>query len=190
MTKQDQRKGEQFSCKLLSRCIGFPKPVNSHVRENSLWNSWLYIGQRNNIATAENKTSLRRGVSSDASHNMRSSQSGYYATNYTRPIPFRQVSLLWNGFSNVDFSVLTKNKIFLRHFDQNCTKMSKQRKFIGRHDKFRNIQYLLIAWWKSYLHVTNTLTKNYMETALAEFLYWNESRWTRTFSFLQGWSVE
>ena len=78
--------------------IGFPKPVNSHVRENSLWNSWLYIGQRNNIATAENNTSLRYGVSSDPSHNMRSSQSGFYVTNYTRPIPFRQVSPLGNGF--------------------------------------------------------------------------------------------
>ena len=89
--------------------IGFLKPVNSHPRETSLWNSWLLdiVGQ-NNIATTENNTCLRYGVSSDPSHNMRSSQSAYYAMNYTRPIPFRQVLLLSKGFLNLDFPPLWK----------------------------------------------------------------------------------
>ena len=70
-----------------------------------------------NTATAENNTSLGHGFSSDRSHNTRSSQSGFNVTNYTRPIPFRQVPWLDNGFSNFYFPplkipVLTKNKNF------------------------------------------------------------------------------
>ena len=34
------------------------------------------------------------------------SNSGFYVTNYTRPIPFQQVLQLGNGFSNFDFPPL------------------------------------------------------------------------------------
>ena len=34
------------------------------------------------------------------------SKSGFYVTNYTRPIPFRQVLWLGHGFSNLDFPPL------------------------------------------------------------------------------------
>ena len=54
-----------------------------------------------NIATTENNTFLRHGFTSDGSHNLRNSQSGFYVTNYTRPIPFRQAHQLGNEFSNL-----------------------------------------------------------------------------------------
>ena len=59
-----------------------------------------------NIATAENNASLRHGFSSNRSLNTRSLQSGFYVTNSTRPIPFRQVPRLGDGFSNLDFPPL------------------------------------------------------------------------------------
>lgn len=80
--------------------IGFLRPETSHVRENSLWNLCLKdVGEQNNIATPENNTTLRHCFSSDPRLNKRSSQSGFYVMNNTRPIPFRQVSRLGNGFS-------------------------------------------------------------------------------------------
>ena len=84
-----------------------------------------------NIASAENNTSLRHGFSSGRSHNAQSLQSGCYVMNYTRPIPFRHVLRLSNGFSNLDFPPLWKfkeNSDFnqkqkvLCHFAQNYTK--------------------------------------------------------------------
>ena len=59
-----------------------------------------------NIATTENNTFLRHGFTSDGSHNLRNSQSGFYVTNYTRPISFRQAHQLGNGFSNLAFPPL------------------------------------------------------------------------------------
>ena len=78
-----------------------------------------------NIATTENNTFLRHGFTSDGSHNLRNSQSGFYVTNYTRPIPFRQARQLGNGFSNlaspplwkfVKNSGFNQKQKFLRHF--------------------------------------------------------------------------
>lgn len=137
--------------------IGFPKLVNSHVRENSLWNSWLLdIGEQKNItAIAENNTSLRHAFSFDGSHNMRSSQSRVYVTNYIRPILFRQVPRLGNGFLNLWFPPLWKftensgfnqNKFF---FAPVCSEL-KNKMGVCRppwwNDNFRSIHYLLIAW--------------------------------------------
>ena len=187
MTNQDQRKGEQFSCTLLSRWISVTAAFMDLF--SFLWNSWLVdLGEQNNIATAENNTSLRYGVSYDWSHNMRCSQSGFYVTNYTRPIPFKfrgsvigsRISIL-RYFENSGFN---QKQPFLPHFAQNYTKifLSKKRKKWGVYrppwwnDNLRACRSLLIAWWKSHLHVTNTITNNNMETALGEFLYCTESR--------------
>ena len=90
-----------------------------------------------NIATTENNTFLRHGFTSDGSHNFWNSQSGFYVTNYTRPIPFRKVPRLGNGFWNLDFPPLWKfvknsgfnqKQKFLRHFAQNYTKICLSKK--------------------------------------------------------------
>lgn len=93
-----------------------------------------------NIATAKNNTSLRIGFSFDWSHNTWISQSGFYITNYTWPIPFRQVPWLSNGFLNLNFWPLWKykenTKKFLWYFAQNYKKTILFQENLGVYRQF------------------------------------------------------
>lgn len=110
--------------------IGFLKPVNSHVRETSLWNSWILdFGEQNNIATAENNTSLRHhGFSSDEVTTSKAHSPSFTSRMTFDPFPFskfrgsvmcfRVLPPLWKFIEDSSFN---QKQIFFRHFDQNYT---------------------------------------------------------------------
>ena len=88
------------------------------------------------------KTTHFSGMFSALRPRWRSEQlkSGFYVTNHTRPIPFRWILRLGNGFSNLDFSAIWKfienstfdqKQNFFRHFAQHDTMIQLSKKKFG-----------------------------------------------------------
>ena len=99
------------------------------------------------------KTTHFSGMFSALRPRWRSEQlkSGFYITNHTRPIPFRRILRLGNGFSNLDFSAIWKfienssfdqKQKFFRHFAQHDTMIHLGQKIFRGYGHFQDSFFL------------------------------------------------